>query len=77
MSAKKMIQIRNVPDRLHRTLKARAAQAGATLSDYLLSELGDLAGRPTLDEVIARIRDRARTPVDVVAAVRAEREGRK
>jgi antitoxin FitA len=35
----KMIQIRNVPDELHRTLKVRAAQAGMTLSDYLLSEI--------------------------------------
>jgi len=35
----KMIQIRNDPDELHRTLKARAAKAGMTLSDYLLSEI--------------------------------------
>ena len=35
----KMVQIRNVPDALHRKLKVRAADAGQTLSDYLLAEL--------------------------------------
>jgi len=34
----KMVQIRNVPDTLHRTLKVRAADSGQTLSDYLLAE---------------------------------------
>jgi antitoxin FitA len=45
-----MIQIRNVPDELHRELKARAAQNGKTLSDYLLEELRALATRPTMQE---------------------------
>lgn len=45
-----MVQIRNVPDNLHRELKARAAQAGMTLSDYLLEELRNLAVRPTMRE---------------------------
>jgi plasmid stability protein len=45
-----MIQIRNVPDELHRELKARAARAGMTLSDYLLDELRALAVRPTMQE---------------------------
>ena len=40
----KMIQIRHVPDELHAKLKARAAAAGMTLTDYLLSELRLLAG---------------------------------
>ena len=44
----KMIQIRNVPDALHRRLKARAAEAGMSLSDYLLAELRRSAERPTL-----------------------------
>lgn len=48
-----MVQIRNVPDELHRELKARAARAGMTLSDYLLEELRDLAVRPTMREWMA------------------------
>jgi hypothetical protein len=46
-----MIQIRNVPDALHRQLKSRAALAGMSLSDYLLGELRRVAERPTLDEL--------------------------
>jgi plasmid stability protein len=51
----KMIQIRNVPDALHRKLKARAALAGRTLSDYLLEEVRRVADRPTLAEVLQRL----------------------
>ena len=43
-----MIQIRNVPDELHRTIKVRAAKAGMTLPDYLLSEIEQLAEKPTM-----------------------------
>ena len=53
----KMIQIRHVPDELHAKLKARAAAAGMTLTDYLLSELRLLAETPTLEELTARIRE--------------------
>jgi antitoxin FitA len=52
----KMIQIRNVPDDLHRTLKTRASKAGMTLSDYLLSEIEQVASRPTLAEMMERLR---------------------
>ena len=52
----KMIQLRNVPDALHRTLKARAAMEGMSLSDYLLSEIKEIAERPTLTEFRARLR---------------------
>jgi len=45
-----MIQIRNVPDRLHRRLKTRAANEGMSLSGYLLSEIREIAERPTLAE---------------------------
>ena len=48
-----MIQIRNVPDELHRDLKARAARSGMSLSDYLLAELRALAVRPTMHEWLA------------------------
>jgi plasmid stability protein len=71
-----MVQIRNVPDALHRKLKVRAADAGQTLSDYLLTELERLAARPTRDEMLARIRSRKRvtlkTPASVV--IRDERD---
>ena len=74
-----MIQIKNVPSPVHRTLKARAAQAGMSLSDYLLREISAVAERPTLDELLARLA--ARGPIDrrfhSGAAVRAERESRK
>ena len=51
----KMIQIRNVPDDLHRKLKVRAAQMGMTLSDYLLSEIERVAEKPTLQELMERL----------------------
>ncbi len=52
----KMIQIRNVPDELHLMLKVRAAKAGMTLSDYLLSEIEQIAAKPTLVERMERLR---------------------
>jgi antitoxin FitA len=51
----KMIQIRNVPDELHRTLKVRAARAGMTLSDYLLSEIEQIAEKPSLHEWLEKV----------------------
>lgn len=73
-----MIQIRNVPEGLHRRLKARAALAGLSLSDLLLHEIAALAERPSPDELRARLA--ALTPVspDLSPAdlVRADREGR-
>jgi len=73
-----MIQIKNVPGPMHRTLKARAAQAGMSLSDYLLREISAVAERPTLEDLLARLK--ARGPIDAQfdagAAVRAERESR-
>ncbi|HEX9269634.1 MAG TPA: hypothetical protein VF998_07315 [Candidatus Limnocylindria bacterium] len=59
----KMIQIRNVPDGVHRTLKVRAAQAGLSLSDYLRAEVEELAALPTVDELTERIRQRSRVRV--------------
>jgi plasmid stability protein len=71
-----MIQIRNVPDALHRRLKSRAALAGMSLSDYLLSEIRHVAERPTIDELRARLeRLPEMTPsVGPAEAVRAERD---
>ena len=72
----KMVQIRNVPEALHRKLKVRAANSGKTLSDYLRAELERLAARPTRDEMMARIHSRKRVTLKTPAAVviREERE---
>ncbi len=51
----KMIQIRNVPDEVHRQLKVRAAEAGTTLSDYLLAEVRRAAERPSGAELRQRV----------------------
>lgn len=74
----KMIQIRHVPDDLHRDLKARAALARMSLSDYLLAELRRFRERPTVEEMRRRLAERrpfvpGESPA---AAVRAEREAR-
>lgn len=53
-----MVQIRDVPEDVHRTLKARAAASGLSLSEYLRGVLGHTAGRPTPRELAARIRAR-------------------
>ena len=50
----KMIQLRHVPDALHRKLKARAAMQGVSLSDYLIRELKVIAEQPTLEEALAQ-----------------------
>jgi hypothetical protein len=72
----KMIQIRNVPESLHRKLKARAALNGQPLSDYLLLELKRSAERPTLQELEERLKDRSvvRPKTAPADAVRRERE---
>ncbi len=59
-----MIQIRNVPDGLHRTLKARAAKAGMSLSDYLLSEVERIAKKPTMQEWLEKVASREPVEVD-------------
>ena len=63
-----MIQIRNVPDDLHRRLKARAAMAAMTLSDYLLKEVGEVAKRPTMEEMRERLATRSRVETGESAA---------
>ena len=73
-----MIQIRNVPDALHRKLKARAAMAGMSLSDYLLSELRRTAEVPTLAELEERLSKLPPVSVEIDTAqmVRQARESR-
>ncbi|TMC70915.1 MAG: hypothetical protein E6J13_08440 [Chloroflexi bacterium] len=74
----KMIQIRNVPEPLHRTLKSRAAQAGMTLSDYLLAEVREVADLPTVAELTERIRQRTATNLksSAAAVIRRHRNAR-
>ena len=71
----KMIQIRNVPDALHRRLKSRAALAGMSLSDYLLNEIREVAERPTFEELRARLARRSPvtsslSPAEIIREVR-------
>lgn len=72
------IQIRNVPPDLHRKLKVRAAEAGLTLSDYLLRQVERTAEAPTLEEAVRRIRSRKLVHLQTRAAdlVREDRESR-
>lgn len=74
----KMIQVRNVPDGIHRTLKAQAALAGMSLSDFLLAEIRQVAERPSVAELRERLRRRSRVdaPVSGAEAVRRERDAR-
>jgi len=74
----KMIQICNVPDALHRKLKSRAALAGISLSDYLLAEIREVAERPTLDEMRARLArlPPVELPTSPTEVLRAERDSR-
>jgi plasmid stability protein len=74
----KRVQIRNMPDRLHRLFKARAAADGLSLSDYLLRELERASGYPSVDELKRRLA--SRRPVETIDSttrwIRAERETR-
>lgn len=73
----KTLQIRNVPDDVHRRLKSRAALEGRSLSEYALSELARALERPTRRELLERVRCRSPVDeVDVVEIVREEREAR-
>ncbi len=75
-SRMKLLQIRNVPDEVHRQLKARAAMAGQSLSEFALAELRRSLERPTRRELIARVQARERAVVGERSAdaVRAERD---
>jgi plasmid stability protein len=75
---KKMIQIRHVPDSVHRVAKARAAMAGMSLSEYLLREITILMERPTMEEVLSRLDKQPPVSTSLSAAdiLREEREAR-
>lgn len=71
-----LVQIRDTPEDVHRILKARAATAGMSLSEYLRTLLSRSAARPTPEELSARIRARGSAPVSEPSEflVRALRE---
>ena len=73
-----LLQIRNVPDDVRRTLKARAAARGQSLNAYLLDLVDREVERPTVDEVLERSARRSRrlreSSFDVVQAGRDERD---
>jgi antitoxin FitA len=71
-----LIQIRDVRDDVHRTLKARAAREGVSLSEYLRAELERVAASPTPDELLHRLQSRrpVRPTETSAAALRAVRD---
>lgn len=74
----KHLQVRDVPDSIHRKLKARAALEGKSLSDYLLDEIRLMVSRPTMEELFEELEslepvDLGESPED---AIRAERDAR-
>lgn len=73
-----MIQIRNVPVDVHRQIKARAALAGMTLSEYLLQEVRKLLERPSRDEFLRSVRELPEVELDPppAEAIRSERDAR-
>ena len=74
----KMLQIRNVPDDLHRRLKAKSALAGLSMSEYVLREIRKSLTRPTREEVFARIAELPPVELDppVAEVLRDERRNR-
>ena len=76
----KNIQIRNVPDDVHEVYKRRAAAAGKSLQEYLLSDLTEGAGRLTMEESLARMAAHARgsrvTSAEIVRLIREDRDSR-
>lgn len=75
----KSLQIRDVPEDLHSTIRGRAAHAGQSVSDYLLDLLRELMARPTMDEIVRRAEALARadegaTRAEIRAAIRAGRD---
>lgn len=73
------IQVKEVPDEVHVTLRRRAAAAGMSLQEYLLARLTDEAGVPTLDEVLDQAGSRTGGRASLAAAteaIRADRDSR-
>jgi len=77
VSVPKAVQIRDVPDDVHAVLRSRAAAAGMSLSEYLRSELIGLAAKPTMADILARVRARhgGASKEAIVRAIRELRDG--
>jgi len=77
----KLLQVRNVPDDLHRALKERAAREGTTMSELILRELPRLAHSPSPQQVLTRIRQRSTVggppAAELIAGERARRDARR
>jgi len=73
-----MVQVRNVPEKLHRRLKARAAMEGLSMSDYVLRELTKVLDRPTRQEMLERLQARPvrKLPRSAASLIRDERDSR-
>ncbi len=74
----KMIQLRHVPDSLHRRLKSRAALAGLSLSDFLIREVRKIAEQPSPEEMLERLSRRVPYAGDIspTSIIREERDRR-
>jgi plasmid stability protein len=74
----KLLQVRHLPDALHRRLKVRAAQRGLTLSDYVLSILRRADAEPSIDEWLETLRTQPQTelsstPAELIRSARPHR----
>jgi plasmid stability protein len=71
------VQVRDVPDDVHRRLKSQAALAGQSLNEFLLARMSEIARVPTVPELSARIRERqAYTGPSSARVIREERDRR-
>jgi plasmid stability protein len=77
----KNVQVRNVPERVHKVLRRRAAEAGQSLQEYLLQMLEESAGQLSVKEVFDRVRKRSGGVTDpnfdsaeLIRQIREERE---
>lgn len=79
MESMSTLQVRDVPEDVRRTLKVRAAAAGQSLSEYVLTQLSQLAQQPTLDELVERIKSREAVEPKARAAdiLRSDRDERR
>ena len=71
------VQIRDVPNEVHRRLKSQAALSGQSLNEYLLARLSEIARTPTLPELMDRIRSRSAYEGPSIAAILREERDRR
>jgi plasmid stability protein len=79
MASMKNVQIRNVPERVHKVLRRRAAEAGQSLQEYLMQLLEESASQLTMDEWLERVEKLPKSkfaPGEVARIIREERDKR-